>query len=56
MNFALAGQRTWTALHFLSFYLTMTFSPSSYNLGATLVALGLVSDSVLNLLSKYCHC
>lgn len=27
----------------------MTFSPSSYNLGATLVSLGLVSNSVLNL-------
>lgn len=47
---AIAGQRTWTALHFLSFYLTMTFSPSSYNLGATLVSLGLVSNSGLNLI------
>lgn len=49
MKIAIADQRTWTALHFLSFYLTMTFSPSSYNLGATLVSLGLVSHSVLNL-------
>lgn len=50
INLAISGQRTWTALHFLSFYLTMTFSPSSYNLGATLVSLGLVCDSVYNLL------
>lgn len=35
--------RTWTALHFFSYYLTQTFSPSSYNLGATLITIGLVS-------------
>ncbi|KAK8015533.1 permease for cytosine/purines- uracil- thiamine- allantoin-domain-containing protein [Apiospora marii] len=34
-------RRTWTALHFFSYYLTQTFSSGSYNLGATLVAIGL---------------
>ncbi|KZL77821.1 allantoin transporter, partial [Colletotrichum tofieldiae] len=34
-------QRTWTALHFFTYYLTQTFSPSSYNLGATLISIGL---------------
>ena len=33
--------RTWNAVHFFSYYLTQTFSPSSYNLGATLLTLGL---------------
>ena len=33
--------RTWNALHFFSYYLTQTFSPSSYNLGATLLTIGL---------------
>ncbi|KAL3479674.1 permease for cytosine/purines, uracil, thiamine, allantoin-domain-containing protein [Aspergillus californicus] len=33
--------RTWTMLHFFTYYLTTTFSPSSYNLGATLISLGL---------------
>ncbi len=33
--------RTWTALHFFSYYLTQTFSPGSYNLGATLLTIGL---------------
>lgn len=28
-------------MHFFSFYLTATFSPSSYNLGATLITMGL---------------
>ncbi|KAI1769353.1 putative allantoin permease [Hypoxylon sp. FL1150] len=35
------SHRTWTALHFFAYYLTQTFSPSSYNLGATLVSIGL---------------
>jgi NCS1 family nucleobase:cation symporter-1 len=35
-------QRTWTAVHYFSFYMTTTFSPSSYNLGATLVSIGLL--------------
>ncbi|KAF4871735.1 Allantoin permease [Colletotrichum siamense] len=35
------SQRTWTALHFFAYYLTQTFSPSSYNLGATLISIGL---------------
>ncbi|KAK8117629.1 permease for cytosine/purines- uracil- thiamine- allantoin-domain-containing protein [Apiospora kogelbergensis] len=34
-------RRTWTALHFFSYYLTQTFSSGSYNLGATLVSIGL---------------
>lgn len=34
--------RTWQWYHFFSYYLTMTFSPSSYNLGASLVSLGLM--------------
>lgn len=34
--------RTWQWYHFFSYYLTMTFSPSSYNLGASLVSLGLL--------------
>ncbi|KAL4945613.1 hypothetical protein BDV06DRAFT_219150 [Aspergillus oleicola] len=33
--------RTWNILHFFTYYLTTTFSPSSYNLGATLISLGL---------------
>ncbi|KAH8174152.1 hypothetical protein LIA77_05571 [Sarocladium implicatum] len=33
--------RTWNAFHFFSYYLTQTFSPSSYNLGATLMTIGL---------------
>ncbi|KAL4805341.1 permease for cytosine/purines, uracil, thiamine, allantoin-domain-containing protein [Aspergillus unguis] len=33
--------RTWTVVHFFTYYLTTTFSPSSYNLGATLISLGL---------------
>ncbi|KAK2001953.1 putative uracil transporter [Colletotrichum falcatum] len=33
--------RKWTALHFFAYYLTQTFSPSSYNLGATLISIGL---------------
>ncbi|KAL2829403.1 permease for cytosine/purines, uracil, thiamine, allantoin-domain-containing protein [Aspergillus cavernicola] len=33
--------RTWNVLHFFTYYLTTTFSPSSYNLGATLISLGL---------------
>ncbi|CAK7227795.1 hypothetical protein SCUCBS95973_006662 [Sporothrix curviconia] len=35
------AHRSWTALHFFAYYLTQTFSPSSYNLGASLVSLGL---------------
>lgn len=35
------AQRRWTALHFFAYYLTQTFSPSSYNLGATLISIGL---------------
>ncbi|KAK8108786.1 permease for cytosine/purines- uracil- thiamine- allantoin-domain-containing protein [Apiospora sp. TS-2023a] len=34
-------RRTWNALHFFSYYLTQTFSSGSYNLGATLVSIGL---------------
>ncbi|KAL4930361.1 nucleobase cation symporter-1 family protein [Aspergillus undulatus] len=34
--------RTWNVLHFFTYYLTTTFSPSSYNLGATLISLGLL--------------
>jgi len=34
--------RTWHWYHFFSYYLTMTFSPSSYNLGASLVSIGLL--------------
>jgi nucleobase:cation symporter-1, NCS1 family len=34
-------RRNWTTLNFFAFYLTMTFSASSYNLGATLTSLGL---------------
>ncbi|KAK2015879.1 putative allantoin permease [Colletotrichum eremochloae] len=33
--------RKWTALHFFTYYLTQTFSPGSYNLGATLISIGL---------------
>jgi nucleobase:cation symporter-1, NCS1 family len=33
--------RTWNALHFFSYYLTQTFSSGSYNLGATLISIGL---------------
>ncbi|KAK1445694.1 hypothetical protein CMEL01_09937 [Colletotrichum melonis] len=33
--------RSWTALHFFTYYLTQTFSPGSYNLGATLISIGL---------------
>ncbi|CAK7210397.1 hypothetical protein SBRCBS47491_000770 [Sporothrix bragantina] len=35
------SHRSWTALHFFAYYLTQTFSPSSYNLGASLISLGL---------------
>ncbi|OKL60918.1 hypothetical protein UA08_03181 [Talaromyces atroroseus] len=35
------SQRTWTAMHFFAYYLTTTFSPSSYNLGSSLVSTGL---------------
>ncbi|KAK8076585.1 hypothetical protein PG994_003857 [Apiospora phragmitis] len=35
------ARRTWNALHFFSYYLTQTFSSGSYNLGATLVSIGL---------------
>lgn len=34
-------QRTWNTLHFFSYYLTQTFSSGSYNLGATLISIGL---------------
>ncbi|KAH6661146.1 putative allantoin permease [Truncatella angustata] len=34
-------KRTWNALHFFSYYLTQTFSSGSYNLGATLISIGL---------------
>jgi NCS1 family nucleobase:cation symporter-1 len=33
--------RTWQWYHFFAYYLTMTFSPSSYNLGASLISVGL---------------
>ncbi|EPE10503.1 allantoin transport [Ophiostoma piceae UAMH 11346] len=35
------SHRSWTALHFFAYYLTQTFSPSSYNLGASLISIGL---------------
>lgn len=35
------NQRIWTTLHFFTFYLTQTFSASSYNLGSTLTSIGL---------------
>lgn len=38
----LLEHRIWTTLHFFAFYLTTTFSPGSYNLGATLVSIGLL--------------
>ncbi|KAK6198972.1 hypothetical protein LQW54_010246 [Pestalotiopsis sp. IQ-011] len=34
-------ERIWNTLHFFSYYLTQTFSSSSYNLGATLISIGL---------------
>ncbi|KAK7185405.1 hypothetical protein DPSP01_001974 [Paraphaeosphaeria sporulosa] len=33
--------RRWRWQHYFAYYLTMTFSPSSYNLGATLISIGL---------------
>ncbi|KAF2756461.1 putative allantoin permease [Pseudovirgaria hyperparasitica] len=33
--------RKWNMVHFFTYYLTQTFSPGSYNLGATLIATGL---------------
>lgn len=36
-----AEGRKWQSWHFFAFYLTMTFSPSSYNLGASLISIGL---------------
>lgn len=36
--------RRWNAIHFFSYYFSITFSPSSYNLGATLITIGLVSS------------
>jgi len=41
-NTSPAADRRWRWQHFFAFYLTMTFSPSSYNLGASLVSLGLL--------------
>jgi len=34
--------RRWRWQHYFAYYLTMTFSPSSYNLGASLVSIGLL--------------
>ncbi|KAJ4321454.1 hypothetical protein N0V94_002887 [Neodidymelliopsis sp. IMI 364377] len=34
--------RRWEWQHYFAYYLTMTFSPSSYNLGASLVSIGLL--------------
>ncbi|KAF3026797.1 hypothetical protein E8E14_014900 [Neopestalotiopsis sp. 37M] len=34
-------KRIWNTLHFFAYYLTQTFSSSSYNLGATLISIGL---------------
>ncbi|KAK9790449.1 putative Allantoin permease [Seiridium cardinale] len=34
-------KRSWNALHFFSYYLTQTFSSGSFNLGATLISIGL---------------
>ncbi|KAI1337790.1 putative allantoin permease [Xylariaceae sp. FL0016] len=34
-------KRTWNTLHYFSYYLTQTFSSGSYNLGATLITIGL---------------
>jgi nucleobase:cation symporter-1, NCS1 family len=44
-------KRIWNTLHFFAYYLTQTFSSSSYNLGATLISIGLqckhkLSDTV----------
>ncbi|KAJ8110771.1 hypothetical protein OPT61_g6467 [Boeremia exigua] len=36
------ADRRWEWQHYFAFYLTITFSPSSYNLGATLVSIGLL--------------
>lgn len=36
------ADRRWRWQHYFAYYLTMTFSPSSYNLGASLVATGLL--------------
>ncbi|KAL5439625.1 hypothetical protein PMIN06_009918 [Paraphaeosphaeria minitans] len=33
--------RRWRWQHYFAYYLTLTFSPSSYNLGATLISIGL---------------
>lgn len=41
-NILSAADRRWRWQHFFAFYLTMTFSPSSYNLGASLVSIGLL--------------
>lgn len=41
-NIPSAADRRWRWQHFFAFYLTMTFSPSSYNLGASLVSIGLL--------------
>ncbi|KAK6062732.1 allantoin transport [Seiridium cupressi] len=35
------GKRSWNTLHFFSYYLTQTFSSGSFNLGATLISIGL---------------
>ena len=35
-------ERQWGWYHFFAYYLTMTFSPSSYNLGASLINMGLM--------------
>lgn len=34
-------KRTWKTVHYFSYYLTQTFSSGSYNLGATLISIGL---------------
>ncbi|KAF2034939.1 hypothetical protein EK21DRAFT_97142 [Setomelanomma holmii] len=36
------ADRRWQWQHYFAYYLTMTFSPSSYNLGASLVSIGLL--------------
>ncbi|KAF1915099.1 permease for cytosine/purines, uracil, thiamine, allantoin-domain-containing protein [Ampelomyces quisqualis] len=36
------SDRRWRWQHYFAYYLTMTFSPSSYNLGASLVSIGLL--------------
>lgn len=40
-------RRSWRWVHFFTYYLTTSFSPTSYNLGASLATIGLVGDLTL---------